>query len=146
MLKPKKRIEKQIVGWREWVALPNLNISQIKAKVDTGAKTSALHAAYLSFSRKNGKRWVTFTIHPLQRTLEKSKTVTAEVIDSRVVRSSGGHVTIRPVIFTTLKMGKRLVPMELTLVNRDLMGFRLLIGRSVLRKKFIVDPGKSFLL
>ena len=133
-----------IIGWREWVALPDFNVEAIKAKIDTGARSSALHAFNLKRFRRRGKRMVRFQIHPIQRTSRGALEVEAEVIEDRQVRSSNGKVERRPVIRTSVRMHNRDWEIELTLTSRDEMGFRMLLGRHALRGQFIVDPGRSF--
>jgi hypothetical protein len=135
-----------VVGWREWVHLPKFSSVKIKAKIDTGAKTSALHAEDIKIIKKGGRRIVRFKILPTQRSSQKSRVVEAELVEKRKIRSSVGTETIRPVVRTLLKVGGTLYEIELTLVNRDIMGFRMLIGREALKKRFIVDPSKSFLV
>lgn len=142
----KESVELPTLGWREWVSLPEFNVSKIKAKVDSGARTSALHASDILYFRRAGKRMVRFKIYPEQRNQKKFRIVEAKLLESRPVRSSIGSTTIRPVIVTELKIGKQNWPIEITLVNRDLMGFRMLIGRQAIRKKFLIDPGKSYLI
>lgn len=132
-----------IIGWREWVALPDFNVDAIKAKIDTGARSSALHAFNLKRFRRRGKRMVRFAIHPIQRTARGALEVEAEVIEYRRVRSSNGKVESRPVIRTSVRMHNRDWEIELTLTNRDEMGFRMLLGRHALRGQFLVDPGRS---
>jgi hypothetical protein len=139
-LRPKRKI----VGWREWVHLPALHVERIKAKLDTGARTSALHAFRVTPFTKDGAAYVRFFIHPLQRKSKPEVRCVALVIDTRSVTDSGGRREDRPVIRTQLKMGKSRYPIELTLTNRDQMGFRLLIGRQALRRRYLVDPGRSF--
>lgn len=141
----KKKIkELDTIGWREWVSFPELKIKTIKAKVDTGARTSALHVSNIKVLRRSNK--VTFTIHPVQRQRNPVINTTAVLVGERSVRSSNGDITVRPVIKTKLKIGKRLFFIEVTLVNRDLMGFRLLLGRSAMKNRFLVNSGQSFLL
>ncbi len=136
----------RVLGWREWVALPTLGIESIKAKVDTGARTSALHAFHLQYFYE-GDRWmVRFQVHPQQRSTERVVTAIAPVIDQRLVRNSGGHAEERPVICTEVEIGGDRWPIELTLTNRDMMGFRMLLGREAVRRRFWVDPGKSYLM
>lgn len=132
------------IGWREWVALPELGIPWIKAKVDTGARTSALHAYEIEYFRRRGERWTRFTVHPLQRDLLETIVVEAPVLEERIVRSSLGHPTIRPVIVTELAFAARRWPIEITLVSRDQMGFRMLLGRQAIRNRLLVDPGSSY--
>lgn len=139
-------VPKAVIGWREWVTLPDLAIPHIKAKVDTGAKTSALHAFYVRPFERNGEPWVRFGVHPLQSSVAKVVECEARVKDVRRVTDSGGHAEMRPVIETTLLVQgvKRVI--ELTLTDRENMMFRMLLGRSALKRRFVVDSGKSFLL
>lgn len=137
---------KQTVGWREWVGLPDLGITAIKAKVDTGARSSALHAYDVQIFSRRGVEMVRFVIHPFQRDTSRTVHAEAPLLDRRWVRSSGGHRTWRPVIETTLHIGEDEHAIEVTLVNRDEMGFRMLLGRQAVRDKFVVDPGRSFVV
>jgi hypothetical protein len=132
------------IGWREWVALPDLGVPHIKAKIDTGAKTSALHAFDIEILLRGRRRLVRFKVHPFQRDASTTVTAEAELADEREIRSSTGHVTRRPVIETVVEILGALTPIELTLVGRDEMGFRMLVGREALRKRFLVDPGRSY--
>lgn len=142
------QIEAQIavIGWREWVSLPDLAIAHIKAKVDTGAKTSALHAFYVQPFERDGRPWVRFGVHPLQSTAAQVVECEAPVKDVRRVTDSGGHAEMRPVIETTLVVQGETRLIELTLTDRENMMFRMLLGRSALKRRFVVDSGKSFLL
>ncbi|HFE47513.1 MAG TPA: ATP-dependent zinc protease [Nannocystis exedens] len=133
-----------VIGWREWVVLPELAIPAIKAKIDTGARTSALHAVNLERFRRRGKPWVRFEVHPHQRDLDNSVSAQAVVIDERAIRNSGGLAEYRPVILARVDVGDVILRIELTLTNRSLMGFRMLLGREALRNRFCVDPGASF--
>ena len=133
------------VGWREWAALPDLGIPAIKVKVDTGARSSALHAFDVVVHRDAGGAWVEFAVHPLQRDSCSTVRARARLLDERWVRSSSGRRTLRPVIATQLVLGGNHWPIELTLERRDLMGFRMLIGREAVRRRLVVDPGRSFL-
>lgn len=134
-----------VVGWREWVSLPELGIPRIKAKIDTGARTSALHAYDVRFVRRGGKRIVKFRVHPEQKNSRVVVEAEGVWLEERKVRSSSGTETVRPVIRTELQVGDRRWPMELTLTRRDAMGFRLLLGRQALKGRCLVDPGSSFL-
>lgn len=134
------------VGWREWLCLPELGIQRIKAKVDTGARTSALHAFKIDHYNENGLAKVRFNIHPLQNNNDVAVTCIADVIDVRWVTDSGGHKEQRFVVQTLLTVGKDSWPIEVTLTNREDMRFRMLLGRTAMRKRIIVNPGVSFLL
>ncbi|ODA69042.1 hypothetical protein A7A08_00878 [Methyloligella halotolerans] len=133
------------IGWREWVGLPELGVAAVKAKIDTGARTSAIHAWKLEPFERDGQTWLRFELHPAQRTKSGALCCEAPVIDRRQVRSSGGHVTNRYVIRTTLALGTGSWPIELTLTNRDQMGFRMLLGRTALKRGVLIDPARSFL-
>jgi len=132
------------IGWREWVALPQLGLTKIKAKIDTGARTSCLHAFNLVFFPRRGEQWVRFVLHPLQRSSRETITAEARVQGVKRVRSSSGHVTIRPVIVTEVRLAGQIWPVELTLANRDAMGFRMLLSRRAVRGRFLIDAGRSY--
>ena len=140
----KKKKDLDIIGWREWVSFPELGIKTIKAKIDTGARTSALHVSHIRVVK--GTNIVKFKIHPVQRRSRPVIEASAKMVNRREIKSSNGEISVRPVIITKIKIGEKILPIELSLVNRDLMGFRLLLGRSALKNHFIVDSGKSFLL
>lgn len=144
--KPKAKRKKKRIGWREWVGLPDLEIKRIKAKVDTGARTSALHAFKVTPFTKRGEKWVRFAVHPKQRHRLPEVMCEARVIDQRRITDSGGNCQERYVIRTRLKLGTRSWPIELTLSNRDAMGFRMLIGREAIRRRYVVDPARSFIV
>ncbi|PEN14968.1 ATP-dependent zinc protease [Longibacter salinarum] len=133
-----------IIGWREWLALPDLNISWIKAKVDTGARSSALHAFNIERFQENGIERVRFEIHPVQRSKERSVIAEASVHDVRSVRSSSGQKQERVVILTPVRVLGHTWDIELTLARRDKMGFRMLLGRQAIRRRMLVDPGASY--
>lgn len=134
------------VGWREWAALPDLGIEKIKIKVDSGARTSALHAFELRPFKKKGKHYIRFKIHPLQRRSDVVRECVAEVEDIRWVTDSGGHRERRYVIKTLINIGSNSWPIEVTLTNRDTMNFRMLLGRTAMKKRVIVNPTLSFLI
>ena len=136
-----------VLGWREWLVLPELGIPAIKAKIDTGAKTSALHAFRQEIFRKRGKDFIRFWIHPLQRKKKIELVCVAPVLDQRTVRDSGGHAEKRYVIKSQVSVGEHQWPIEITLTSRDTMMFRMLLGRSAIKDgRFFVDPGASYLM
>jgi hypothetical protein len=134
------------LGWREWLGLPELGIPQIKAKVDTGARTSALHAFEVVPFEENGRERVRFLIHPNQKHIDTVVTCTADVLDKRRVTDSGGHVEDRYVIGTLMTIGKHQWPIEITLTSRDDMLFRMLLGRTAINGRGQVDPSRSYLV
>lgn len=140
-----KKQKKKIFGWREWVCLPELGIDAIKAKVDTGARTSALHAFELRTLEEGDREMVEFKMHPIQHDTETEITCKAPVIDRRVVTDSGGHKEERFVIETPVQLGEDSWPIEITLTSRDDMLFRMLLGRTAMKGRATVDPGRSYL-
>ncbi len=136
---------KRIAGWREWVSLPDLEIPNIKAKLDTGARTSALHTCFIEPLKGHIKPSVRFGVHPLQRINEPEIICTAEILDQRRVVDSGGHPEMRFVIITSLTLGKKTWPIEMSLTNREQMRFRLLLGRTAIREFLTIDPALSFI-
>ena len=133
-------------GWREWIKLPDLGLAVIKAKVDTGARTSALHAFDLRPFIEDGKQRIEFSIHPKQRDLDTVQICQADVLDERMVTDSGGHQEKRWVIETSLVIGEHTWPIEMTLTARDNMKFRMLLGRTALKNKVLVDASASYLV
>ncbi len=144
MMQVFKKPEKLRVGWREWVALPDLMILAIKAKIDSGARTSALHTYFVEPFKKKGVFKVRFGIHPLQRRKDIEVVCEADIVDYREVSDSGGHREKRYVIETPVKLGETQWPIEVTLTNRDPMIFRMLLGRSAMKGKLLVNPGISY--
>lgn len=136
---------KPVLGWREWMSLPELGVEFIKPKIDTGARSSAIHAYDITEFCDNGRQMVRFVLHPFQDDLTKTVQATAELLEYRHIKSSNGQVTHRPVILTEVAWNGYRWPIELTLTNRDEMGFRMLLGREAIRGRFFVDPGSSYL-
>jgi hypothetical protein len=134
-----------VIGWREWVQLPDLGVFEIKAKVDTGAATSSLHAFRLDRFEKEGLSFVRFEIHPRQRSRRPSIECEAPIVRETAVRNPGGRTELRPVIASTLVIAGQPVEALINLTGRDEMGYRMLLGRRTLRNRFVVDPGKSYL-
>lgn len=140
--KPKKLT----LGWREWLAMPELGVAGIIAKVDTGAKTCALHAFYIEPFVQDGEDWIRFGLHPNRHSSARQVHCEARIKEKRDVTDSGGHTENRYVIETALELGGRVFPAEVTLTNRDNMKYRFLLGRNALRRRFVVDPARSWRL
>ncbi|WP_203336499.1 ATP-dependent zinc protease family protein [Nocardioides limicola] len=134
-----------VAGWREWVSLPALGVDWVKAKLDTGARTSAIHAFDLAEFERDGADWVRFSIHPWQRSAADAVEAELPIHDRRSVRSSSGHSQERYVVLMGVRLLGTEVTAEVTLSRRDEMGFRMLIGREALRQGFLVDPRRSYL-
>ena len=134
----------QLLGWREWVALPQLHIKHIKCKVDTGARTSALHTYFIEPDSQ--RNIVRFGIHPLQYNTAKKVICEATIKDYRFVSDSGGHREKRYVIESSIILGKISWQIEINLTDRDTMRFRMLLGRTAINNQFIVDPMRSYLM
>lgn len=132
-------------GWREWVRLPGIEVEWIKVKLDTGARSSAIHAFDIHEFTREGQAWVRFSIHPWQRSREDSVEVELPIHDRRRVRSSTGHVQERYVVLIDVTLLDRTVTAEVTLTSRDQMGFRMLIGREALRQGYLIDSRRSYL-
>ena len=133
------------VGWREWIALPDLRLSWIKVKVDTGARTSALHARDIDYFEKDGCDWVRFYLNPVARSDQAGRLCEARIIEFREVTDSGGNTERRAVIRSTMHIGKFCAPIDITLTDRSTMRFLMLLGRTALPKDAIVLPRRSFL-
>lgn len=133
-----------IIGWRQWLSLPELGVDHIKAKIDTGAKTSSIHAFDLKITSKGKHDVVSFTLHPHQKSKKDEIRVKAVVLEYRKVKSSNGHVQKRPVILTKAQLLGHEWDIEVTLTNRDEMGFRMLLGRDSIKGRFLIDCSQSF--
>lgn len=134
-----------VIGWREWIALPDLNLPVVKAKLDTGAKTSALHAFNIEPFFDRGRLKVSFQVHPLHEHLDIIVSCSADVVDYRSVSDSGGHREKRYVIMTQITIGGLAFPIEVTLANRESMTHKMLIGRAAM-KQLMINPSRAFLL
>ena len=134
------------IGWREWIHLPELGLPWLKAKIDTGARTSCLHAFSVEPFSRNDEQWIRFGIHPHQEDVKTEVYCESKVVDERIVTDSGGHQEQRFVISTLLAMGDQQWPIEITLTNRDNMRFRMLLGRTAMQDKVTIDPAASFIL
>jgi hypothetical protein len=135
-----------VIGWREWVTLPEMSPIPVKAKIDTGARTSALHAFGLRIIDADEGQVASFELHPVQRSAAAAVRIECPITALKQVRSSNGKVETRPVVRTPVTLGARTWAIDVTLTSRDAMGFRMLLGRSALRRRFVVDPGRSFLM
>ncbi|EDL56019.1 RimK/LysX family protein, partial [Gimesia maris] len=140
----KENPSKQIIGSEEWCAFPDLGLPAIKARVDSGAKTSSIHAFNVQKFRRQGETWVSFEVHPLQNNRRIVVRCERPIVDKRVVKSSSGISETRYVILATLKIGDQAWEIELTLANRDSMGYRMLLGREAMSGRMLVDPAISF--
>ncbi|XOV89348.1 MAG: ATP-dependent zinc protease [Pseudomonadota bacterium] len=143
--KPQKP-ERVTLGWREWVDMPQLGAKNVIAKVDTGAKTCALHTFYIDDFVRNGEEWIRFGLHPNRNTDTLAVHCEARVKERRDVTDSGGHTENRYVIETSLQLGESIFDAEVTLTNRDNMRYRFLLGRNAMRRRFVVDPARSYRL
>lgn len=132
------------VGWREWLSLPDIGLPAIKAKIDTGAKTSALHAFYVERFTRNRSDFLTFSMHPIQGCEKTIVHCEAPLFDQRDVTDSGGHKEQRYVIQTRMILDEQEWPIQLTLTNRDSMKFRMLLGREAMKGCLLVDPSASY--
>jgi hypothetical protein len=140
-----RRKEPVSIGWRERVSLPDFEVEGIKVKIDSGAQTSSIHAFRPRFSQRDDGEWVSFEIHPRRRSRKDAVRVSAKVLTHRWIRSSNGKRELRPVIMTTMSLGGAVFKAEMTLANRHLMAYRMILGRSAMRGRFMVDPGKSYI-
>jgi hypothetical protein len=135
----------KMLGWREWLSLPELGVDRIKAKVDTGARSSAIHTFYVERYRRGSTDRVRFGIHPLQLSSEVALACDAELLEIRKVTDSGGHSEERLFIRTPVQIGGETWPIDISLTARDNMRFRMLLGRTAIAGRFAVDPASSYL-
>lgn len=133
------------LGWREWLAIPELGISRIKAKVDTGARSSCLHTRGLEIYEAPDGRRVRFSVHPLPKKPDLVATCDLPLVDCRRVRDSGGHEEERPFILVPIVLGPHVWEVEFSLTSRDNMKFRMLLGRTAMKGRFLVNPTLSYL-
>ena len=138
--------EKLVIGSEEWCAFPTLGIPAIKARVDSGVKTSSIHASDIRTFKRDSKIWVSFEIHPLQMNRKTSVRCEAPLIDRRYVKSSSGTSEKRYVIRVPMNICENIIDVEVTLTNRDSMGYRMLLGREAMQNRMLVDPSESFIL
>ncbi len=134
-----------IIGKKEWCALPDLGLPALKARIDSGARTSALHAFNLVTEKDSDEEWVRFDIHPIQKNRKITRQCTARIIDRRSIKSSSGHAEKRIVIATPLTLGAQTWEIEVTLTNRDQMGYRMLIGRQAMQGRVLIDPAAAYM-
>lgn len=145
--KPKRKpTAPAVIGWREWVSLPQLGVETLRAKVDTGARTAALHAFGMETFERDGVTFARFAVHLDHRKPGPAVVAEAPILDERRVKNSGGVAEDRFVIATKIVIGKHKFNAQVTLTRRDEMGFPMLLGRQTIRRKFLVDPGRSYLI
>lgn len=133
------------IGWREWVSFPEWKVNFIKVKVDTGARTSSLHVSKTVYFEKDSQKWIRFTVHPWQESSKDSVILEAPLVAYKEVKSSSGYLEERPVVRTRISVAGQTIEADITLTNRSQMGFRMLLGREAIRRKFIVIPGLSYI-
>ncbi|WP_255554792.1 ATP-dependent zinc protease family protein [Sphingomicrobium clamense] len=141
----RSRLPKPKLGWREWVRFPDFDDVLVKAKIDTGARTSAIHAFDIRKIEREGEDWLAFNLHPVQRHKVPEIACVARLLEERYITSSNGQRQLRPVVRVPVIVASRTFDIDLTLTNRDEMGFRMLLGREALKKRFLIDPGRSYL-
>jgi hypothetical protein len=141
-MSPKKPL---VIGWREWVHMPDLGVLEIKAKVDTGADNSSLHAFNIERFTRDDQDWVRFDLHTKQRSKKPTLRCEALVVKEQRVKNPGGRAEVRPVIQTKLVVAGREIEALVNLTTRDEMSFRMLLGRRTVRGQFVINPGRSYL-
>lgn len=138
-------MEYAAVGWREWITFPDFGGIRVKAKVDTGARTSSIHATAIEHVARDGRDWIDFCLFPHQNNHDTFVKCSAPMVERRVITDSGGHAEDRFVVLARIGLGAQTWDIELSLTQRDTMGFRMLLGRTAIRNRFVVLPGKSYL-
>lgn len=137
---------RMVLGWREWLALPTLDISAIKAKIDSGARSSALHVEAIEEFRRDNADWVRFQLNPLTRSSKRVRWIETPLSERRKVTDSGGNVSVRPFIKTEVRIGPISFEIEMNLTNRRAMLFPMLLGRTAMSGRIVIDPQRSFAL
>jgi hypothetical protein len=138
--------DRRVLGWREWVALPELGIPAIRAKIDTGARSSALHVEAIEEFRRDDADWVRFKLDPVSRSRRRARWIEAPLLDRREVTDSGGGVSLRPFILTDVQIANQRYAIEINLTNRRGMLFPMLLGRTAMRGRWLIDPEQSYVL
>ncbi len=138
--------DRRVLGWREWVALPELGIPAIRAKVDSGARSSALHVEAIEEFVRDDADWVRFKLDPISRSRKRARWVEAPLLDRREVTDSGGGISLRPFILTDVRIADWRYAIEINLTNRRGMLFPMLLGRTAMRGRWLIDPEQSYLL
>ena len=136
----------RVLGWREWLALPDFGVRSIKAKLDTGARSSSLHVEAIEEFERDGRTWVRFALDAKTRSGRKARWFEAPLADRRRVTDSGGTSALRPFIRTQVSIGGDRFEIETNLTDRRGMMFPMLLGRTALAGRIIVDPAQSFVL
>jgi hypothetical protein len=137
---------KVVIGWREWIRFPDFSGVRVRAKIDTGARTSALHAANIKVFEQDGRPMVSFDMFPRARSTETIVPCMAPLIARRRIRNSGGQETFRYIIETNIEIGGDVWPIEISLTQRDRLQLRMLLGRTALGGRYLVDPVNCHLL
>lgn len=134
-----------MIGWREWAALPQLGIAPFRVKIDTGARSSSLHASHLTTFQRDGRTWVRFLFRSRSDKSDEGVWCEALSLGQRGIRSSSGELQRRHLIATDLSLAGESWKIEVSLADRQEMGFEMLVGRTAIRRRFLVDPGRSYL-
>lgn len=138
--------DRRVLGWREWIALPELGIPAIRAKIDSGARTSALHVEAIEEFQRQGAEWVRFKLDPVTRSRQRAHWLEAPLLERREVTDSGGGISLRPFIRTAVQIADQRYPIEINLTNRRGMLFPMLLGRTAMRGRWLIDVQQSYVL